>query len=377
MFDEDSLRKKVIDTLKEQGFLTNPYVKPNGYEKNILKKIHRTKRLEQLKTHKEVIMENFLKIKEFSINGKDIEPDKIDLSLIEIKNYKQPESKIFLWWNLVWWSLPYTRPIGRQMRFLLWDNHHDAPFGLIGLQSPPLRSHVRDKYLGLSNTKDHYWINQSMYGQRIGALPPYNELLGGKMIAMSLTSNEIREVYAKKYDNKITLLNKKILPPRLLFITTTSAYGKSSVYERLKYYEEKVSKFIGYTSGYGTFHIPQSLYEELLMYLEIKGVDTKRGYGTGPSRKLDLIKKAFRSLSIPNFIFHNVNRGYYIFFNVHNIMDIIHYNKKPVWYDRPFKKLEEFWLKRWCVPRSERLDNWKHYNSAIFFNKIKNELNNL
>jgi len=363
--------------MKAQGFEINPHLKPQKYEKNILRKIHQTKRLEQLKKHKKFIMKNISKIKKYSINGNDIEPEKIDLSLVEIIDYKQPESNIFLWWNLVWWSLPYTKPIGRQMRFLVWDSFHDAPFGLIGLQSPPLRSSVRDLYLGLSNTKDHCWINQSFYGQRIGALPPYNELLGGKMIAMSLTSNEIREAYANKYENKITLLNKETLPPRLLFITTTSAYGKSSVYERLKYNDDKISEFIGYTSGYGTFHISQTLYEELLKYLESKGIDTKRGYGTGPSRKLDLIKNAFRKLSIPKYIFHNIKRGYYIFSNVHNLKEVIHNNKKPIWFDRPFKRLEEFWLERWCLPRSDRIDKWKRFESTVFFKEVINELNNL
>ena len=79
------------------------------------------------------------------------------------------------------------------MRFIIWDKSHDAPFGLIGLSSPPLRMSTRDKYLGISNDQIYYWINMSLNGQRIGALPPYNELLGGKMVALSLTSNEIRK----------------------------------------------------------------------------------------------------------------------------------------------------------------------------------------
>ena len=36
-----------------------------------------------------------------------------------------------------------------------------------------------------------------MQAQRLGALPPYNELIGGKMVALSLTSNELRGEYRK------------------------------------------------------------------------------------------------------------------------------------------------------------------------------------
>ena len=243
------------------------------------------------------------------------------------------------------------------------------------MQSPPLRSSVRDEYLGLSDRKDHRWINQSMYGHRIGALPPYNDLLGSKMVALTLTSNEIREIYSEKYKNKRTLLNNEILPNRLLYLTTTSAYGKSSVYERLKYNDERVSEFMGFTSGYGTFHIPQTLYNDLLEYLDSQGIDTKRGYGTGPSRKLDLIKKAFRCLKIPNYIFHNVNRGCYLFSNVQNLYKVMHENKKPIWYDRPFNKLEAFWKKRWCIPRSNRINSWQCFNKNNFFNIVEKELN--
>lgn len=53
----------------------------------------------------------------------NIDPKKIELELREVRA-DSLESKLFLWWNLIWWSLPYEEPIGRQMRFLLWDKTH-------------------------------------------------------------------------------------------------------------------------------------------------------------------------------------------------------------------------------------------------------------
>lgn len=374
--NENKLRNKILESLKSQGFHINPHLKVKNNEKVTLRKVHKQKRLEQLKLHKKFLLENFDEIKKISVNGKELEPDKIKLSLIEIEP-KSFESKLFFWWNLVWWSLPYDKPIGRQMRFILWDNYHNAPFGLIGLQSPPLASSVRDKYLELNNGNSEYWINQSMYGQRIGALPPYNELLGGKMVALSLTSNELRKAYAKKYDNKKTLLKKRKLPSRLLFITTTSAYGKSSVYERIKYNEEVVSYFIGFTMGSGTFHLSQKLYEEALLFLQQKEVNIKRGYGTGPSRKLKLVSMAFKHLKIPTFTFHNIKRGYYFFPNVKNLQNVMRKNKRPLWYNRPFEELSNFWKERWCIPRSERIDNWKNFDSDKFFKKTELQIKRL
>ena len=367
------LRNKIIESLKTQGFKINPHLRPKGNEKETLRRVHEQKRKEQLRLHKKFLLNNLNEIKKFSINGKDIQPDKIKLKLIEVKP-DSFESRLFFWWNLVWWSLPYDKPIGRQMRFILWDEYHNAPFGLIGLQSPPLASSVRDKYLGLNNGTREYLINQSMYGQRIGALPPYNELLGGKMVALSLVSNEIRKAYEKKYQNRKTLLKKRKIPSRLLFITTTSAYGKSSVYERIKYKGEKVSMFLGFTSGAGTFHLPQELYEELLLFLEQEGIDTKRGYGTGPSRKLKLVDLGFKKLGLKNitgsYIFHNIKRGYYLFPHIKNLHSVIQKNKRPLWYNRPFKELTDFWLQRWCVPRSERKKVWRDFNPNKIFKNI-------
>lgn len=374
--DENDLRKRIFGALKSQGFSLNPHLRPENNEKDTLKIVHMQKRREQLKLHKKFLIRNFKKIKEYSVTGEELEPRKINLELIEVPQ-ESFYSKLFFWWNLVWWSIPYDKPIGRQMRFILWDNTHDSPFGLFYLQSPPLRSAVRDKFLGLDKDQIDYWINQSLYGQRIGALPPYNQLLGGKMVCLSLISNEVREAYAKKYENRKTILKERELPSRLLFISTTSAYGKSSVYERVKFENETVSQFIGYTSGSGTFHLPEPLYKECLQYLKEQGINTRRGYGTGPSRKLKLISLAFRLLGIRKFTHHNIKRGYYIFPNAQNLRGVIHDDQVPIWHDRPFKHLECFWLKRWCIPRSKRIHDWENFDSRDYFKEVEREINSL
>lgn len=374
--DKDKLREKILTSLKSQGFSLNPHPKPENYKKDTLRKIHLKKKREQMKIHKKFLVRNFEKVKKFHISGRELDPKNIELELIEVPS-ESFYSNLFFWWNLVWWSIPYTKAIGRQMRFILWDKTHDSPFGLFYLQSPPLRSAVRDSFLGLNKEKIDYWINQSLYGQRIGALPPYNDLLGGKMVCLALTSNEVREAYAEKYENRETILKRRELPNRLLFISTTSAYGKSSVYERVKYNSEIVSRFLGYTSGWGTFHLPEVLYKECLQYLKEQDVNIKRGYGTGPSRKLKLISIAFRLLDIRGFTSHKIKRGYYLFSNVKNLHGVIHDDERPVWYDRPFKDLADFWLNRWCIPRSSRIKRWKNFDAEEYFKNAKLEINNL
>ena len=368
--EADALRSRVIKALREQGFLINPHLKARTNDKQTIRQIHELKRKEAIGRHRKFLAENLTEMKRYSLDGDEIEPSKINLKMIMVEG-ETFESRVFFWWNLVWWSLPYTHPIGRQMRFVLWDEYHDAPFGLIGLQSPPLRSSVRDKFLGLDRENVDYWINQSMYGHRIGALPPFNYLIGTRMVALALTSNEVREAYKMKYGDKKTLLKKRFLPNRLLFITTTSAYGRGSAYERLCYENDKACKFIGFTAGSGTFHIPEDLYLQMLSFLKKEGHNVRRGYGTGPSRKLRLVDLALRKLKLGKLSFHNIKRGHYIFPNVSNLHGVIHREEPPSWHDRPFGDLLSFWKRRWCVPRSLRRDDWKRFRSDPYFEKVE------
>jgi hypothetical protein len=368
--DEVRLKNEIIQSFKEQGFLINPHLRPTEDTKDFYKKVHQQRKIEKIRHHKRFLEVNFGLAKKYAINGNAINPKKIRLQLREVRP-NSLEAKLFFWWNLIWWSIPYERLIGRQLRFIIWDLEHDAPFGLLALQSAPLKQKIRDEALGITDRDRDYWVNMSLYAQRVGALPPYNELLGGKMVALSITANEIREAYRERYQNRESVIRKRILPATLLFITTTAAFGKSSMYERLRYKDEPVFEFLGYTSGSGTFHIQEEIYVKIIMFLKAKGVDTKRGYGTGPSRKLHLIETAFRLLGIPSFVYHNIQRGFYLFPNVSNLREVIQMGEKPQWYDRKFTELSNYWLERWALPRSERIDKWKAFSSNKFINSTE------
>jgi len=373
---EKELREKISQVLKEQGFEINPHVRPAGCSKRAYRRIQTKAKLEQLALHKNFLQNNLKKVKNFCKNGEDIDPEKISLELREVSSGTLEEI-LFRWWNLVWWSIPYQRSYGRQMRFLLWDTSHDAPFGLILLQSPVLKMSVRDEYLKIPKEELDLWVNKSMHAQRVGALPPYNEILGGKMVALALTANEVRESYRKKYNSLRTIIKGRIIQPDLLFITTTSAFGKSSLYNRLKYNGEVVAESLGYTKGSGTFHIPEALYLEILEFLAKRGVDTSRGYGHGPSRKLRLISLVFKYLDLPKFEYHGIQREFYLFPLVKNLKEVIRRKEKPIYINRPFTELVDYWKHRWALPRTERKPEWKNFEVEKFFEKVEKILKEL
>ena len=363
---ETQLKGKIIEVLKRQGFKVNPHLQLPAEDKQTYKNIQRSAKMEQISEHRRFLLRFFNRAKKCHVDGRDIVPENIDLEMREVKPGSH-EELLFRWWNMVWWSMPYQRAYGRQMRFLLWDRGHGAPFGLLQLQSPLLRMKARDDYLGIPADSLDYWANMSMSAQRIGALPPYNDLLGGKMVALSATSNEVREAYVRKYADRKTLMEGRVLEPDLLFVTTTGAFGKSSLYDRLRYGDELAAISIGYTKGIGTFHMPESLTREIYLMLRERGINTSTSYGHGPSRKVRLFKAAFSYLGLRGFYTHGIKRETYLFQLARNIQGVIRDGEKPVWFDRPFSDIAAYWKERWAIPRAGRLDRWREFDREEFF----------
>ncbi len=346
------LKRNIAAVLRKQGFS----VKKSGSfalkstEREMLRQAQLMAKDERLSEHEDLIVNNLGLIKSHLINGKDLDVNKIDPELLLVESGTEYEL-MFRWWNLAWWSLPYERAYGRQMRLIIWDKYHNAPIGLVGLQSPILSWRVRDEFLGIPPKERDYWVNQSLSAQRLGALPPYNNILGGKLVAMLMTSDYTRKMFKKKYGNSETLMKKRVIPANLLFITTTGAYGKSSIYNRLKFKNEIVAEYIGKSVGSGSFHIPNYIYQDLILYLEQRGVETKRGFGSGPSRKLRLIDQALHKLGFSSGAQHGIERAVYLFPLVDNLQDIIQKNKRPIWKQRTIEELTDSWKTRWACPR--------------------------
>ena len=369
------LKREVSSILRRQGYSIKPngffVLKNNGREE--WRKAHELAKAERVKMNEQFLLDKISLIQEYIIDGKKLDVSKIDPEIIEIESGSREED-FFRWWNIVWWSLPYEKAYGRQMRFIIWDKYHNAPIGLIGLQSPILSWSARDKYLGIKQNERDFWVNQSLNAQRVGALPPYNDVRGGKLVALLMTSDIIRKKFQKKYKDQKTLLLKRKIPSNLLFLTTTGAYGKSSVYNRLKFQGEAVSEFVGYTQGSGTFHISNALYEDLMLYLKKKGFETERSYGNGPSRKLRLIDQALQLLGFASGITHGIKRAVYLFPIAKNVKEVIQSNKKPIWYNRSVADMTQFWKERWAMPHAEKDKSYQEFLKDEFITQTRKDL---
>lgn len=162
-----SLRQTIITTLQEQGFSRNGdgSFALTTDQREVFRRVQDVARREKLQQHVKFLLRELPEARLYGRDGSLIDPTAIELEL-RLVFPGTLEERLFRWWNIVWWSIPYQRSYGRRLRFLLWDKAHDAPFGLIGLHSPPLKMVVRDEALGIKKEERDFWVNMALSAQQ-------------------------------------------------------------------------------------------------------------------------------------------------------------------------------------------------------------------
>ncbi len=189
---------------------------------------------------------------------------------------------------------------GRRMRFLIWDDSNGKLVGLLALADPVFNLAVRDQHIGWTAGDRRKRLAHVLDAYVLGAIPPYNMLLGGKLVAALVGTREIRDAFARKYAGVRGLISGEVKPAALAMVTTSSALGRSSVYNRLRLGNYRVFRSVGYTSGWGHFHIPDRLFATMRHYLKAHGhpyADNHR-YGDGPNWKLRAVRECLRLLGL-------------------------------------------------------------------------------
>lgn len=211
-----------------------------------------------------------------------------------------------------------------------------------------------------------------------GALPPYNHLLGGKLVCTLLLSPEVVKFYRSKYSDSVSIIascmsGKKVKRKQdLVLYCTTSLYGVgSSQYNRIKIptneIGDKERNIIGYfdlgfSKGYGSFHFSKETIDLIHHLVGRKGegriVNSIFGEGANPLMRklregLDLI--GFPSAEI---LKHGNKRILYSVPLAKNFKEVLMgIQSKPNYYisqSSPKLKtdlLVKYWQKRWLLNR--------------------------
>jgi len=367
----EELRRLIIAELEELAFTFDEegnLIPPDSEDKEAIKRLHQPAQQAELKKSQNWIKYALPHYRHFFAEGSDIIPKDIKPRLVQVT--LAWHSDLFRLARYLW-SLPYSFGFGRRLRYLVLDDANNKLIGIFGLQSPPIHFPARDKLFDYPEGAKTALVNQTMDVFTLGAIPPYNRLLGGKLIALAVTCNEVRQDYHTKYFGRKTEMEERVLPAHLVALTTTSAFGRSSIYNRLKYRELLVAESLGYTEGYGNFHL-QRLYPAFKEYLEAEGISTQGGYGTGPKRTWQLIRRVLDNVDIPgDLLKHGVKREAFLFRLVSNLEDYLAgRTQTPDYFDYPFNELAQYWKERWLIARAQRVDGWHQWESQKIVERL-------
>ncbi len=376
------LRQKIIHKLLSFGYvpLSNGELKPpDSIDKSSIRVFHEDRHRHVLQFNKEWIIKHEEKVFNYFANGDDIDISSISPKLVNVQDNRRNQD-LFRYATYLW-SIPVSQGYGRRMRYLVMDSSNNKLIGIIGLTDPVIGLKARDDWIGWTRNQkeDRLWHTLDSYV--LGAVPPYNLLLGGKVVAALLTSNEIRNDFRKKYENKKAVISGKKRKGHLVLVTTNTALGKSSMLSRLYYapgeYNEKTDvknrrelwNHVGWTSGYGHFHLNSGLADEMIDYLhEVNDpIIEKNRFGQGPQWKMRVIRNCLQRINLNgnDLLYHGIKRGFYGAPLTRNFKEYLCGKTNKVdYYDQTADDISTYIKDRYIIPRANRvLDQWKHFDT--------------
>lgn len=202
-----------------------------------------------------------------------------------------------------------------------------------------------------------------------GAVPPYRELLVGKLVALSMASREISEAYRQRYREQVSEIASQLAgrpvsrSPDVCVLTTTSLYGVSaSQYNRLKVTvagpngELKVEwRDLGFTEGWGTTHFSEATMDALraVSVRATGGRNVNNVFGEGQSPRLRQAREGLSRLGLDPDVYlkHRHTRRVYALELADGARRALYLNE-PAHNHRPtFESIAAAWQSRWLSRR--------------------------
>ena len=363
--DRDDLRLQVIRSLRAQGFVVrNGTIRlPKGLSKDEIRTLHRTAVQHRIDRSKGGLFRKEPCLIKRIASGSDIVPSRILPRLVEVLPHSD-EELLFRYASLHW-SIPVSSGYGRRLRFIVVDDQNEKLMGLIGLGDPVYSLAPRDQWVGWTPTERRQRLRNVMDAFVLGAVPPYSFLLCGKLIAMLTASNTVRAAFENKYSGTRSVIKQRIHDGRLVLITTASALGRSSVYNRLRFANRLLFQSVGFTKGSGDFHFANGLYQTLASFANQHCTPTAKQerWGKGFRNRREVVKKCLPLLGLSSdWIYHGIEREVFVVPLASNCKEFLCGRAvEPMWYDQSEAEVFEYFRDRWMLPRcawDKTFTNW-------------------
>lgn len=360
------IHQRLRQHLNELGFIEDGdgRLRPPNSSKESLRAVHRLHRAERLSGEASFVKNATPRLLQYFAEGKELVPSRISPRIQPVESGTM-ESDLFRLASLTW-SVPVSQGYGRRMRFLVWDSSNGKLIGLIALGDPVFNLRVRDQRIGWTVAAREKRLVDVMDAYVLGALPPYSQLLGGKLVACLTRSREIRHYFSRKYGERKSIIAARKKHAALGLITTSSSLGRSSIYNRLKLNGVSYFEPIGYTTGWGHFHVPAQLFAEMRKYMRLKRHPYARGnrFGDGPNWKLRLVRAALEDLGYKSDLLrHGIMREVFacnLATNTHRVLrgEVGHFQYRGL---LSVQEIGELARDRWLIPRAARRPEFRFW----------------
>ncbi|MBX3412414.1 MAG: DUF4338 domain-containing protein [Pirellulales bacterium] len=353
------LRSNVVASLRSQGFAIRAgriYI-PEGIDKDRIRRLHECAMKHKRDRAKAILGRYESDLLGRIANGSELRVESIFPKLVEVT--RGSDEELLFRYACLHWTIPVSSGYGRRLRFLIVDgNNNDRLIGVLGLGDPVFALQPRESWIGWNSATRSARLQNIVDAFVLGAAPPYSQLLCGKLVAMLAASNEVRVAFKKKYAGKETLISGKKMDGDIALLTTTSALGRSSVYNRITFRNATLYQSIGYTQGYGDFQFLNGLYDELSAFAHshCEATAKNNSWGTGFRNRREVVKKSLKALGLSSeLLCHGVRREVFVVPTATNSKSFLCGETDRLDHtDRPAEELWTHFRNRWLLPRAAR-----------------------
>jgi len=362
----EHIRTAIIQALRKQGYgvKNGVILMPEDPSKDGFRALHTLATQKKLEKSGPGVRPYEDRLIQYIANGHEVVPRSISPKIVPVES--ESEHELLFRYACLHWSIPVSAGYGRRLRFLVIDESNGRLIGLFGLGDPVYSMQARDRWIGWDKEWKSKRIYHMMNAYVLGAVPPYSFLLGGKLIAMLVCSNEVRSAFRKKYNGQESLIRKETRPPYLVLVTTTSALGRSSIYNRVSVNGQKYWISLGFTQGSGEFHFSNEVYDDIRAYVEEHCEPTARhtAWGSGFRNKREVIMKCLSKIGLSaGLIYHGIRREIFAAPLGQQALPFLRGEvSQPCFYDWSASDLAELFAERWLYGRAERMPGYREYD---------------
>jgi hypothetical protein len=376
---EATLKRRIRQHFAKLGFVKNDngQLMPPGETKEVYRLMHAAQRGDKYARSREFVLGHSGALLKHFANGDDVDPDNVTPRL-ELVGADTWQSQLFRLATL-YWRVPVSQGYGRRLRFLVWDDSNAKLIGLFALGDAVFNLKVRDHLIGWDHHVRAKRLVNMMDAYVLGAVPPYNMLLGGKLVACLIKTTDVVNIFRNKYAESVGVISNEKKNPRLVAVSTSSALGRSSIYNRLRLGETAYFESIGSTEGWGHFHIPDYLFSEMRGYLRSKRDPYANNfrYGSGPNWRMRAVRKVLGQLGLGELMArHGLKREVFFAKLATNAVEYLQGKKKRPKYEGLLnvEEVSNLALERWIKPRATRRPEFREWQRQAFLEELSNNV---